>query len=77
MSKTTSAKPRSGRFNFTFPTFILLTTGAILFYFASQAFTPENAHLEHWGLAALGGLIGWAIGTIVDRSNQSRHQHRA
>ncbi len=32
MSKTTSAKPRRSGINFTFPTFILLTTGAILFY---------------------------------------------
>ncbi len=68
MSKSQSVKTsRGGGFSLTFPTFILVTTGAILFYFASQAFTPEYAHLEHWGLAALGGFLGWAIGTVAEQ----------
>ena len=76
MSKGTSSKTRRGGFGLTFPTFILLTMGALIFYFASQAFTPENAHLTHWGLAVVGGFLGWAIGTVADRYGSRSLQHR-
>ncbi len=76
MSKSATTKARGGGFSLTFPTFILLTTGAIVFYFASQAFTPENAHLARWGLAALGGFLGWATGTLADRFGSRTVQHK-
>jgi uncharacterized membrane protein AbrB (regulator of aidB expression) len=50
--------------------------GALIFYFASQAFTPEDAHLTHWGLAVVGGFLGWAIGTVADRLGSQRLERR-
>jgi uncharacterized membrane protein AbrB (regulator of aidB expression) len=72
MSKGATARSRRSGSSLTFPTFILITMGALVFYFASQAVTPEYAHLTHWGLAVLGGFLGWVIGTVADRWSRSR-----
>jgi uncharacterized membrane protein AbrB (regulator of aidB expression) len=71
MSKSPTAKSRRSGSNLTFPTFVLITMGALILYFASQALTPEYAHLTHWSLAVLGGFLGWAIGTVADRWSRS------
>lgn len=76
MSKSTTAKARRGRSSLTFPTLVLLTMGALIFYFASQAFTPEDAHLTHWSLAVVGGFLGWAVGTVADRLGSQRLERR-
>jgi phosphatidylglycerophosphate synthase len=48
-------------------TLTMIGFGLIFFYLASQAVTPEDAHLVHWGSAAVGGVAGWAIGILVER----------
>ncbi len=45
----------------------LAAFGFILFYFGSQAVTPEDAHLIHWGSAAVGLIAGWLIGLLFER----------
>jgi hypothetical protein len=45
----------------------LIVLGLVIAYIASQAVTPEDAHLIHWGAAAAGGVAGWLIGLLVER----------
>ncbi len=48
-------------------TLTLVGSGFVLFYYVSQAATPADAHLIHWGAAALGAILGWLVGLFVER----------
>ncbi len=67
MSRSTRATSRRGAGGMSLLTLGLLMGGFLVFYFGGQAFTPEDAHLIHWGLAGGGAVLGWLIGTLADR----------
>jgi hypothetical protein len=67
MTRLAKSHTKQAANDLTLLTVALTGVGFILFYFASQAFTPEDAHLIHWGLAGAGAIAGWFIGLIVER----------
>lgn len=71
MSKITKASARQRGGGISLLTLGLVSGGFLIFYLGSQAFTAEDAHLLHWGLAAAGGFLGWVIGSIADRLRTS------
>ncbi len=48
-------------------TMLLIACGFVVFYLGSQAVTSADAHLLHWGLAAVGSGLGWIVGTVIKR----------
>jgi membrane protein YqaA with SNARE-associated domain len=41
--------------------------GILLGYFAGQIMFGSGAHAVHWSVAALGGIVGWALGRLYYR----------
>jgi hypothetical protein len=67
MTKLAKSHKQQAGVDLTILTFAFICGGFIMFYFGSQAVTPEDAHLIHWGSAALGAAVGWLIGLLVGR----------
>jgi hypothetical protein len=67
MTRLAKSHKKQAASELTFLTFALIGFGFIAFYFGSQAVTPEDAHLIHWGSAAAGAVAGWLIGQVIER----------
>jgi hypothetical protein len=66
MAKHALVRSRRSGLSLSFTSFVFLTMGAIIFYFIGQAISPEYAHFTHWGLGALGGVLGFVAGNVAD-----------
>jgi hypothetical protein len=67
MTRLAKSHKQQASTDLTLLTFALICAGFIVFYFGSQAVTLEDAHLIHWGSAAVGAAVGWLIGLLVGR----------
>jgi hypothetical protein len=67
MTRLAKSHRKQAANDLTILTLAMIAFGFIIFYFASQAVTTEDAHLLHWGSAAVGGIAGWLIGHIIER----------
>ncbi len=67
MTRLAKSHKKEAGVDLTLLTFALICAGFLLFYFGSQAVTPEDAHLIHWGSAAVGAAAGWLIGLLIGR----------
>lgn len=52
-------------------TMLLIACGVVVFYIGAQATTGADAHVLHYGLAAVGGGIGWIVGTVIKRLQEA------
>ena len=64
MTRLTKRTGRQAAQGLTPLTMLLIACGFVIFYFGSQVVTSADAHLLHWGLATVGGGLGWLIGTL-------------
>jgi hypothetical protein len=67
MTRLAKSHKKQAAKGITILTLAMIGFGLVLFYLASQAVTPEDAHLVHWGSAAAGAVAGWVIGILVER----------
>ena len=66
MTRLANSHRKQASNGMTILTLALIAFGLTIFCIASQAVTAEDAHLIHWGAAAVGGGAGWLIGVLIE-----------
>jgi hypothetical protein len=67
MTRSTRRPMSSSPADASVQTWVLILSGFLVFKFGSMAVTAEDAHLWHWGLAVVGGVVGWCVSIIIQR----------
>jgi hypothetical protein len=50
-----------------FRRWILIPSGFLVFKFGSMIFMADDPHFWHWGLAVVGGVVGWCVSLIIQQ----------
>ena len=67
MARYTTRPMNSSAADASFRTWILIITGFFVFKLGSMIFMADDPHFWHWGLAVVGGVVGWCVSLIIQQ----------
>ena len=67
MTQSTRRPISSSAGDASFRTWILIISGFLVFKLGGMAFMADDPHLWHWGLAVVGGVVGWCVSLIIQQ----------